>query len=92
ENATNGPDTKGSLQDELNGIEIADVPAVTDANSNDILDSTEVANAKAQVEEAKKAAQAAKDATTAANADGVINPDEAKNLTGLQNVANRAKE
>ncbi|RAN60711.1 hypothetical protein B8A46_02325, partial [Dolosigranulum pigrum] len=51
ENATNGPDTKGSLQDELNGIEIADVPAVTDANSNGIADESEWENGHGLINE-----------------------------------------
>ncbi|RAN54175.1 YSIRK-type signal peptide-containing protein, partial [Dolosigranulum pigrum] len=42
--------------------------------------------AQAKVKEAQQAAQAAKDAKTAAEADGLITPDEASNVQGLNKV------
>ena len=48
--------------------------------------------AQAKVKEAQQAAQAAKDAKTAAEADGLITPDEASNLQGLNNVVEEAKK
>ncbi|QTJ58197.1 GA-like domain-containing protein [Dolosigranulum pigrum] len=83
--------TKESLEQDLEDITTTEVPEVTDANANGILDATEISEAQAKVKEAQQAAQAAKDATTAAESDGLITPDEASNLKGLNNVVEAAK-
>ncbi|RAN53472.1 GA-like domain-containing protein, partial [Dolosigranulum pigrum] len=64
---------------------------VTDANANGKLDATEISEAQAKVKEAQQAAQAAKDAKTAAEADGLITSDEASNVQGLNKVVEAAK-
>ncbi|WP_423777490.1 GA-like domain-containing protein, partial [Dolosigranulum pigrum] len=89
--AANGEDTKASLQDELGGINLVDVPAVTDENSNGILDSTEVADAKAKVEEAKQAVQTAQAKKEEIERDGVVNPSEVAELNALNDAVTKAK-
>ncbi|RAN59775.1 hypothetical protein B8A40_01080 [Dolosigranulum pigrum] len=49
--AANGEDTKASLQDELGGINLVDVPAVTDENSNGIADDAEWENGQGLINE-----------------------------------------
>ncbi|WP_407047386.1 GA-like domain-containing protein, partial [Streptococcus pyogenes] len=73
EGATSGEDTKDSLQKALEGIKTADVPAVTDANSNGTLDAIEVNNAKEKVAKALKAAQAAQEKKDELERNGVVN-------------------
>ena len=67
------------------------VPAVNDADGNDVLDSTDVAAATAAVVAAEQAYQDAKDALTAANTDGLINPTEKAALEKAKTDAEAAK-
>ncbi|HDL9998791.1 TPA: hypothetical protein PYX20_002988, partial [Staphylococcus aureus] len=82
--------TKEELEQALGEITTPDIPEVTDENANGVLDATEISEAQAKVKDAQQAAQAAKDAKTAAEADGLITPDEASNLQGLNNVVEEA--
>ncbi|WP_252719331.1 GA-like domain-containing protein, partial [Acinetobacter ursingii] len=66
-------------------------PAVNDADSNGVLDSTDVAAATAAVVAAEQAYQAAKDALTTANTDGLINPAEKAALEQAKADAEAAK-
>ncbi|QTJ59832.1 GA-like domain-containing protein [Dolosigranulum pigrum] len=84
--------TKEELEQALGEITTPDIPEVTDENANGVLDATEISEAQAKVKDAQQAAQAAKDAKTAAEADGLITPDEASNLQGLNNVVEEAKK
>ncbi|PNZ77195.1 hypothetical protein CD132_11010, partial [Staphylococcus microti] len=86
-------DQKGDLPVELAGLTGIDVPAVNDQNENGIDDTVDaqLADAQAKVEEAKATDQAAKDALEKANADGVINPEEAAQLADLAQKAADAK-
>uniref|UniRef100_UPI0020911B5D GA-like domain-containing protein n=1 Tax=Acinetobacter ursingii TaxID=108980 RepID=UPI0020911B5D len=67
------------------------IPAVNDADSNGVLDSTDVAAATAAVVAAEQAYQAAKDALTTANTDGLINPAEKAALEQAKADAEAAK-
>jgi hypothetical protein len=64
---------------------------VNDADSNGVLDSTDVAAATAAVVAAEQAYQAAKDALTTANTDGLINPAEKAALEQAKADAEAAK-
>jgi predicted ATP-grasp superfamily ATP-dependent carboligase len=70
---------------------VTTVPAVNDADSNGVLDSTDVAAATAAVVAAEQAYQAAKDALTTANTDGLINPAEKAALEQAKADAEAAK-
>ncbi|MCS4487335.1 GA-like domain-containing protein, partial [Staphylococcus americanisciuri] len=85
---------KGELPTELGKLTGITVPAVNDQNENGIADSvdTQLADAKTKVDAAKEADKAAQDALTKANADGVINPDEAAQLADLAKRASDAKK
>ncbi|WP_309306414.1 GA-like domain-containing protein [Staphylococcus rostri] len=86
-------DQKGNLPAELSALTGIDVPAVNDQNENGINDQvdTQLADAKAKVDAAKEADKAAQDALTEANADGVINPEEAAKLADLAKQAEDTK-
>ncbi|MDO5376334.1 MAG: YSIRK-type signal peptide-containing protein, partial [Staphylococcus rostri] len=86
-------ENKGNLPAELEALTGIDVPEVNDENANGVADEVDaqVEEAKQAVEEAKTADEAAKDALTEANADGVINPEEAAKLTDLAKKAEDAK-
>ena len=67
------------------------VPAVNDADGNGVIDSADVAAATAAVVAAEQAYQAAKDALTTANTDGLINPAEKAALEQAKADAEAAK-
>ncbi|AVQ34059.1 hypothetical protein C7J88_07670 [Staphylococcus muscae] len=82
-------DQKGELPAELGKLDGIEIPEVTDADENGIADDTDAQRVDAEkaVEAAKKADQAAKDALTKAQADGIITPDEKAELERLQEEA-----
>ncbi|MCE6901744.1 GA-like domain-containing protein [Acinetobacter baumannii] len=84
---------QGDLKDRLEALTdpVITVPAVNDADSNGVLDSTDVAAATAAVVAAEQAYQDAKDALTAANTDGLINPTEKAALEKAKTDAEAAK-
>ncbi|MFW2768084.1 BapA/Bap/LapF family prefix-like domain-containing protein, partial [Acinetobacter baumannii] len=84
---------KDALDERLDKLTdpVITVPAVNDADSNGVLDSTDVAAATAAVVAAEQAYQDAKDALTAANTDGLINPTEKAALEKAKTDAEAAK-
>ncbi|WP_322872312.1 GA-like domain-containing protein, partial [Acinetobacter indicus] len=87
------PESEAAQQTELQGRLDAlttTVPAVNDTDSDGTIDSS-VAAATAAVEAAEQAYQDAKDALTAANTDGLINPTEKAALEKAKTDAEAAK-
>ncbi|MDO5376335.1 MAG: LPXTG cell wall anchor domain-containing protein [Staphylococcus rostri] len=86
-------DQRGDLPSELDKLTGINVPEVNDENANGVADDVDaqVEEAKQAVEAAKTADQVAKDELEKANADGVINPEEAEKLADLAKQAEEAK-
>ena len=91
EGATDGTNTKDSLQGRVNDVNPVDVPGVTDANNNGIDDAVEVNSALEKVKAAEAAEKAAEDALVEANKDGVISQQEADELKALNAKAAETK-
>ncbi|UXR76470.1 YSIRK-type signal peptide-containing protein [Staphylococcus sp. IVB6233] len=86
-------DQKGELPTELDKLEGITVPEVTDEDENGVADDVDKQReaAKAAVEEAKAADQAAKDALAEANENNLITPAEKEELERLQEEATAKK-
>ncbi|UXR78491.1 LPXTG cell wall anchor domain-containing protein [Staphylococcus sp. IVB6227] len=82
-------DQKGILPAELEKLEGITIPKVNDSDANGVDDEVDAQRdaAKAAVEEAKVADQAAKDALAELSKDGLITPEEKKGLEKLQQAA-----
>ncbi|MCY1602629.1 GA-like domain-containing protein [Staphylococcus pettenkoferi] len=87
-------DQKGDLPGELDKLNGIDVPDVNDSDSNGISDDIDQQReeAKAAVDAAKSADQAAQDKLKEANADGLITPDEHDALEKANKDAADAKQ
>ncbi|OTG80460.1 hypothetical protein B9T33_08495 [Acinetobacter sp. ANC 5054] len=87
-------DAKDGFQDRIDALTDITIPAVNDANENGIDDSTEnpVDLATDLVEAAEDAYQAAADALTEANTDGLITPEEKAELEDALKDAQDAKD
>ncbi|MGS0668246.1 GA-like domain-containing protein [Staphylococcus arlettae] len=85
---------KGDLPQRLEVLTGIAVPDINDQDSNGIADNIDKANAEATkaVEAAEQADKVAKEALTKANEDGVINPNEHKELEAASNQADTKKK
>ena len=85
---------KGDLPQRLEVLTGIAVPDINDQDSNGIADNIDKANAEATkaVEAAEQADKVAKEALTKANEDGVINPNEHKELEAASNQAKKKKK
>ncbi|WP_436869463.1 GA-like domain-containing protein [Staphylococcus arlettae] len=85
---------KGDLPQRLEVLTGIAVPDINDQDSNGIADNIDQANAEATkaVEAAEQADKVAKEALTKANEDGVINPNEHKELEAASNQADTKKK
>ncbi|MCP8713630.1 GA-like domain-containing protein [Staphylococcus arlettae] len=85
---------KGDLPQRLEVLTGIAVPDINDQDSNGIADNIDQANAEATkaVEVAEQADKVAKEALTKANEDGVINPNEHKELEAASNQADTKKK
>ena len=92
EGATDGTNTKDSLQGRVNDVNPVALPTVTDANNNGIDDAVEVNSALEKVKAAEAAEKDAEDALANANGDQIITQKEADNLTKLNAKVVEAKQ
>ncbi|MGS0665434.1 GA-like domain-containing protein [Staphylococcus arlettae] len=85
---------KGDLPQRLEVLTGIAVPDINDQDSNGIADNIDKANAEATkaVEAAEQADKVAKEALTKANEDGVINPNEHKELEAASNQTDTKKK
>ncbi|MGW7926973.1 GA-like domain-containing protein [Staphylococcus xylosus] len=90
-NVPNGTTGKVDLQTRLDGIDTATSPEVNDKDSNGILDTVQLTEAKQAIEIAEEAKRAVDSKLTEITRDGLINPSEKAELDVLIEALDKAK-
>ncbi|MGW7798658.1 GA-like domain-containing protein [Staphylococcus xylosus] len=93
EKLSNVPDTVGKtdLQTRLDGISAVTSPEVNDKDSNGVLDTVQLTEAKQAIETAEEAKRAVDSKLTEITSDGLINPSEKAELDVLIEALDKAK-
>ncbi|MEB6062137.1 hypothetical protein MXL22_13755 [Staphylococcus pseudoxylosus] len=90
-NVPNGTTGKEDLQRRLDQIGSVVAPAITDADSNGVLDTEQLSEAQQAIEAAEQAKQAVDNKLAEITADGLVNPSEKTELDELIETLEAAK-